>query len=502
MVTRLVPWLRRLAMCLALGGTAALAGCDMIGGDETEASAGACPEGLGWAEGLTAYLQPGAELPTQFSATADDCLFQQWSWEAFTWATAMVDGKPRFMSLKTMEQLDPDENAPPAAGVLRLTPRSTKAHNLPVEDYDATFVEADGSVLVGQNGYPVYASVHMNDSYFTTAQQNLIVNGGYQDNVGADTPGAAGADCGELGESEDSNKAYFQCGAAVFKATWMRLKQGEAAPEGAYVTTAEVPVLQNQCTNDSCVVVATDQYLQAQVALVGLHVVGYVEHHPEFLWATFEHQDNAPSFADGTFEYSDQSDAKGYTFYAAGTPFEQDAVLVPNQPAKQGDPPLLTFDDATQTFAPITQVIQMNRTGGDNQPNGPSNIDAVNQASRNTMQQAGVFQANYFLVGTAWLKPDTYIASNPDITNTAIQWNKRAVGSLALINTTAETFLQKPGAGDTLNCFACHNPQSFYFTDQTMPLRRVAISHALAVDTPFAVPNIAQGKIPASEANN
>ena len=497
MATRLTLWLRRLVLCLVLGGTSVLAGCDLIDGYGTEeAEAATCPEGFGWSEGLPRYFNADAQLPTAFSADADDCLFHQWSWEAFSWATAMIDGKPRFLSLKTMDDLDPNGTTPPA-GMLRLTPRSTKAHNLPVEDYDAAFVEADGSVLVGQNGYPVYASVHMNDSYFATAQQNLIVNGGYQNNVGADTPGAAGADCGEIGEPENANKAYFQCGAAVFKATWMRLKDGETPPAGSYVTTAEVPVLKNLCTKVSCTVVATDQYVQARVALVGLHVVGYVEHHPEFLWATFEHQDNSPAFPDGTFEFSTDSYPNAQTFYAAGTPFTQDKILVPNQPAKQGDPPLLTFDEATQTFTPITQVIQMNQTGGNTEPNGPANITAVNQASQQVMQNDKAWQANYFLVGTVWLEPDTYIASNPDITNTSVQWNDKAKGSVALINTTAETFLQQPGAGDTLNCFACHNPQSFYFSDQTMPLRRVAISHALAVDTPFAVPNIAQGKIPA-----
>jgi hypothetical protein len=495
-MVRLGLWWRRLALALMLGGTAVLAGCT---GQEEVASAGSCPQGLGWAEGLPNNFKPDAPFPTAFSADADDCLFQQWSWEAFSWATASIDGTPRFLSLKTMEQLNPSGAAAPA-GMLRLTPRSTKAHNLPVENYDAAFVEADGSVLVGQNGYPVYASVHMNDSYFTTAQANLIVDGKYQANAGADTPGAASADCGELGEPEGANDAYFQCGAAVFKATWLRLRDGEAAPAGAYVTTAEVPVLKNLCTMRSCTVVATDQYVEAQVALVGLHVVGYVEHHPEFLWATFEHQDNSPSFADGTFAFSDGSDPKGYTFYAAGTPFTQEKVLVPNQPAKQGDPPLLTFDDATQTFSPITQVVQMNRTGGDTQPDGPANITAVNAASQNSMKNAGVFQQYYFLVGTAWLKPDTYVATNPDITKPSVQWNDLAVGSVALANMTAETFMQKPGSGDTLNCFACHNPQSFSFNDPAMPLRRVAISHALAVDTPFAVPNRAAGKIPASGA--
>ena len=137
MATRLVLWLRHLALGLALGGTALLAGCDLFSGYDDEPAA-SCPEGLGWAEGLPNFFKADAQLPTTFGDDADDCLFHQWSWEAFSWATAEVDGKPRFMSLKTMEQLDPDGTAPPA-GVLRLTPRSTKAHNLPVEDYDATF---------------------------------------------------------------------------------------------------------------------------------------------------------------------------------------------------------------------------------------------------------------------------------------------------------------------------------------------------------------------------
>jgi hypothetical protein len=142
----------------------------------------------------------------------------------------------------------------------------------------------------------------------------------------------------------------------------------------------------------------------------------------------------------------------------------------------------------------------MNQTGGNTEPNGPANITAVNQASQKVMQNQDAWQASYFLVGTAWLEPDTYVATNPEITNAAVQWNDQAKGSVALANMTAETFMQQPGTGDTLNCFACHNPQSFYFSDHTMALRRVAISHALAVDTPFAVPNIAQGRIPADRA--
>ena len=484
---------RRTLLAIMLAGFTALAACGPTG--EKTASVD-CPEGLGWAEGLAANADSSAKLPVTMSATADDCLIQQWSWEAFVWATGEVNGKPRFMSFKTMEMLA-QENEPTGSDVLRLSPRSTKAHSLPTEEYAAAFMEADGSMLVAQNGYPVYASVHMNDSYFETAKANLIVTGDYQKNADADTPSNDSADCGEMGDTATSNNAYFQCGAAVFKATWLRLNKKSDAPEGTYVTKAEVPVLENKCDSfGACTAVATDETVTVDVALVGLHVAGYVQHHPEFLWATFEHNKNAPSFADGTFSWDDEGEAcgAGYTFCAEGTPITKKTVLVANQPNNANDAPLLSFDEITQTFSPITQVVQMNRTGGDTQPNGPANIEAINTASQGALKTANSQFADYFLVGTVWLKPDSYTADNPNITSRTYKWQDDAMGAVALANTTAETFMQAPGTSDRMNCFDCHNPQSYSYQGKEMPLRRIAMSHVLAVDTPFAVPNQAATK--------
>ena len=475
------------ALALLLTSFAALAACTPSSGDDAKASA-SCPEGFGWSEGLVAYTDAKAAFPVSFSADADDCLFQQWSWEAFVWATAEVDGKPRFMALKTMELLEGEASAG-NSGLLQLQARSTKAHNNPAVEHPAAFTEADGSVLVGQNGYPVYASVHMNDSYFATVKANLIESGAYKANKDADKPGAASADCGKDGLSEHSNDAYFACGATVFKATWLRLAIGEEPPEGAYVTEALVPVLKNDCRLGGCTVVATDETTRVNVALVGLHVVSYIEHHPEFVWATFEHNNNSPAFADGTFEWNDNSDPKDYTFYAANTPFTKDNIIVSNQPAKARDEALLTFDEEKQTFSPITQVVQMNKTGGENQTNGAENIAAVHESSQGELRNLKSTFANYFLVGAVWLEPDTYTADNPEIVDSSVQWNTKAVGGMALANMTAETFMQQPGTGDQQNCFLCHNPQSYSYSKEKMPLRRVAISHMLAVDSSFAVPN-------------
>jgi hypothetical protein len=468
-----------LAASISTVAVLALSACSDSASDglETDAAGLNCPEGLGWSEGLGAYLDASAELPTDFSATADDCLFHQWSWEAFVWATAPVDDKLRFMTLKTIEQLDGTVPAN-SSGLLNLTPRQSKAH-VGTPEYAAAFVEADGSMLVGPNGYPVYASIHMNDSYFGTAENNMIANGGYAKNAGGDN--------------------YFDVGAAVFKATWYRLGEGDVAPAGAYTTQALVPVLKSVCDDGGCTAVVNDDAApqQVTVALVGLHVVGYVDNHPEFLWGTFEHNLNSPRFPDGTFEYSDDSIDTDYTFYEAGTPLNQENVLVPNQPNSASDPALLTFDEQTQTFSPITQVILMNQTGGDNQPNGPANVAAVNTASQNYLSQqtTSVNYEDYSLIGTVWLKPNTYVYDEEAAKNGtgvyANNLNTLAQGGMALANSTAETFMQQPGASDQQNCFLCHNAQSYNFGSLKgkLPVRRIAISHALASTAPFNVPN-------------
>jgi hypothetical protein len=319
----------------------------------------------------------------------------------------------------------------------------------------------------------------MNDSYFNTAKANMIADGGYEKNAASDD--------------------YFDVGAAVFKATWLRLKDGESAPDGAYTTRALVPMLKSVCDDGGCNVVVDEDAapVEVTVALVGLHVVGYVENHPEFLWATFEHDLNAPRFPDGTFEYSDKSIDKDFTFYKKGTPLNEENVLVPNQPNSSSDPALLTFDEATQTFSPITQVVQMNETGGDNQPNGPANVKAVNDASHTHLAKpaAGLDYARYLLIGTVWQTANTYVYNEADRKAGTGAYsnnlNATAVGAIALANSTAETFMQSPGKGDTLNCFACHNAQSYNFGPNKgkLPVRRIAISHALASTAPFNVPN-------------
>lgn len=450
-------------------------------------SAALCPR-LGWSEFLPTFLKPKAAFPTEDTPIgAVDCQFHQWSWEAFVWATALdARGVPRFLGLPTIGDLSAGRSA---AGPrpLTLATRGLHGHGGAVEGTGA-IVEADGNMLVAANGYPVYASVHMNDRYFATVRRNRVVTGDYQRNPDSD---------------------YFDVGAAVFKATWLRLEPGQAPPDGAYVTKAQVPVLTTFLTADNTLYVTPDgTTATVDVALLGLHVVGQTINHPEFLWATFEHKDNSPRFKDGSFDpTSGASDPRSYTLYRGGTPFDRT-----NQPSTQttarstasplstpgttitttlAATPTFTFDPKTQKFSPVSNAVLANRTGGETfSPDGPANIDKINTAAHTLLNQQPPAQrrfANYDLIGTVWMQPGTFgLTSN----------QSTAVGSVNLANVTAETFVQNFTGTTTPstvgNCFSCHNAATFQDVAPmpNLKARRIAISHVTAAGSLYAVPNL------------
>lgn len=429
-----------------------------------QASDSQCPP-FGWSENLVNYLKPDTKIPTDNTPLgASDCDFHEWSWEAFVWGTALdKSGTPRFMTLPTPDDLlASKQSGSVEKRPLKLGLRATKAHDSGASlEVAGAIVEADGNMMVGPNGYPVYASVHMNPSYFATAKRNLIYDAGYINSPTDD---------------------YFDKGAAVFKATWLRLDAGEQAPSGAFTTQATVPVL----TVDADLNVSpSGKTTQATVALVGLHVVGYTINHPEFLWATFEHKLNVPRVPDNTFSKSG-SDPNNYTFYTANTPYSE-----VNQ--QNSNPVTLSFDEKTQRFSPKTNAVLLNKTGGENHsPNGPANIENLNKSAQAFLSgQTGnqSLFSNYNLIGTVWMSANSYV-----LPGALSMGSANGVGSVNLANSTAETFVQYPtnsNQANVQNCFMCHNATSYSFQQFPPPLsnRRIALSHVLSVGTPYSVAN-------------
>ncbi len=487
-MTRL-PRLPRVALLVL----STLAGCAVFSAAHGASAQPSAPPPFpppSWTTDLAKYLQPTQALPTD--EPLSDGAFHQWSWEAFVWATAIENGMPRFMSLSTPASLlsSTPPSTPGAPPQLKLALRSHATSGTPgyVEGAGA-IVEADGNMLVSQQGYPVYASVHLNPSYFATAQQNLLITGAYDANTGKDD--------------------YFDVGAAVFKATWLPLNPATTPPAasagaspsqwapgtytvtppaGAYITQAQVPVLTTSIIEGFTIIhpVIPQQLITINVALVGLHVVGYATNHPEFLWGTFEHKANAPMLPDNSFPTDPTiqkatSNPNSFTFYQAGTTYDQ--VNLANQ--NPGTTPVL--DATTQTLSPVTNVVLLNVTGGET-TQGAANITALNTAGQaflagQTNPTQALF-ANYMLIGTVWLAPNSYSTSS-----TAAD----AIGSLNLANSTAETFQQiatNTVVKNNQNCFTCHNATSYSFQPIPHAVRRIALSHVLSQGLPvYGVPN-------------
>jgi hypothetical protein len=231
------------------------------------------------------------------------------------------------------------------------------------------------------------------------------------------------------------------------------------------------------------------KFVTVTVALIGLHVVGQTDNHPEFLWGTFEHKMNSPVTADNTFTASPTvSDPNNYTLYKSNTPFSQVNNAV--------NPPDLRLDAATQKFTPVTNAVLENQTGGENQPDGVGNVFAINSSAQSAVAKftppAQAVFANYNLVGTVWMAPNIYNV-NSDQTS--------AVGSVDLTNATAETFVQNANntpISNVTNCFLCHNAGSYSFQKpppDKLQNRLVALSHVLAIGSPYEVPNSIAGRL-------
>jgi hypothetical protein len=463
MMKRIVAKKRQLLAVIALAAVALGLSCSKQPAAQSTAQSGSCPS-FGWEEGLNQFLKPDAPFPIQDTAGSNppDCNFHQWSEEAFVWATALDDqGTPRFMTLPTNHDLlsKSADSGTLHARKLKLAARPHGFSKAPGPGEGAgAFVEADGNILVSPNGYPVYGSIHMNPLYFDTARKNLIATGGYQ--------------------SQDPNSTFPE-GAAVFKATWLRLDDGQQAPAGAFTTTAQVPDL----TTQDGAIVPSGASRTVTVALVGLHVVGHTVNHPEFLWGTFEHKLNVPEVPDGTFS-TKNSNPNTFTFYQANTSFAQVNLAVL--------PPTLKLTG--QKVSPINNAVLENQTGGENQTNGPANVANVNTQGQSffaSLKGGETVFANYNLIGTVWMAPNTYSIKSG---------GTDAVGSRLLANSTAETYLQQSTQAKPTNCFSCHNATSYSFNRYSssnptgvcppaLADRMIALSHVLGEGTGYEVPN-------------
>jgi hypothetical protein len=196
------------------------------------------------------------------------------------------------------------------------------------------------------------------------------------------------------------------------------------------------------------------------LALVGIHVVGSVQGHPEMIWASFEHVSTAPNAG---YRYTDKEgrvaevpyDSAGDWLYIASRAPQPSAIPPNAKSDSKGDIVAL----AGQTIGPVP-VAQLNPWG-----NAPDSADAKTLASNtylvslnasvtDRLEQLDDVRANYIQLGGIWTVKGQVPTGGTDPNNR---------GGLRLANSTMETFHQYPDENDgfqSQNCFFCHSTSS------------------------------------------
>jgi hypothetical protein len=385
---------------------------------------------------LTTDLQKMPEPDNEGFHSETNCEFHEWSWQMFQWLMQDVEGEPRFLSFETPYSL---------LGISTrevLLPRSSKSNE--PQGFDEVRQAGPDGILVDQQGNPIYYSQHLDDTWVKFIKDNDLLD---PEKVRAFDPNTP-----------------FPVGAVELKASWRIVGDGEDVSD-MFTRPSEVYELEN---SDGQIGVSDSKRRSVNLALVGFHIGGVVKGHPEMIWATFEHKDNAPNVPPGATVDTIVS-KRDFDFYKAGTKFSGCNVNF----ARSSE---LKLDVATQKLTPVTNICRLYAQGNSAQ-NAPgidkgsvdsndANIIALNEAViTNLKTQPGPW-SNYFEVGAIWflgidaLKPNMALATD-FLPETSIDPKKQLLtGSLKLSNATIETFTQTQSTKQ--NCFRCHNTEQAF----------------------------------------
>jgi hypothetical protein len=320
-----------------------------------------------------------------------------------------------------------------------------------------------GGALLAQNGSLIYYTTMVNDVYayflsgtknggitpaptqFPTTQANLNQVTAYAGTFGVTFP--------------DPNALAIEV-----KAAW--IETSNLPNPGNYLTmTATIPTYDKSNPNQW----VPNGQTNAQLAMVGMHVVGSTAGHPEMVWATFEHVGNAPS---ATYQYintSNQTIAVNqntagtwlFTANGAAAPFNAEIAQAACNNINGIPPTVNNCPPPAPTVAIKPSNVIRWKAWGAAFNSSPNPLDASAAASNtevisihNTVTVPGAdVRNNYFMTGATW----TIAGAAPNGQFNVVA-NGNEVGTSFLSNTTMETFQQ--GTSNTnatgSNCFSCH----------------------------------------------
>ena len=308
--------------------------------------------------------------------------------------------------------------------------------------------QADDGVLLAQNGSLVYYVTIVNDVY--AYMRTGAVDGGITPAPTQFPTGAA--DLAKIVAFAGAHGVTFPDPDALaieIKSSWVETT-GLPNPGSYFTMTAVVPTYDTS----NPVKWTPNGQKTTTLALVGMHVVGSTNGHPEMVWATFEHVDNSPA---GTYTYENTANAtKTVTQSTAGSwlftktnstgPFnaEHQQFVAPDIEAIAPFNISPTDVLRAKAFGAAANVSPNPIDGSATASN--TEIISINSSVRGQLA-SGDPRANYVFTGATW----TIGGAAPNSGN--------QVGTSLLANSTMETFQQgtdnTTGSGSS-NCFDCH----------------------------------------------
>ncbi len=369
----------------------------------------------------------GASSVFANNETVSNCDFHQWSWQKFLWLTNDVDGIPLFMSELTQ----------------------VGSHGIPVVNTDkSTIILKDIAQASGSNdilqvpGNPpttVYYSIFLNDIFLHT-MNNL---------------GQAAVDC-----PSSVSDATFPVGALELKTSWVDVNAIKENDRNNYfITNGEI------------------DGVKTQVALLGMHVVGVVENHPEFIWATFEHDNLAPEYdwsnATHTTDIPVTVTNSDYLLFEEGATATTENITSGND-IHTNVFYLYKYGVPVEINAQNKKVLM---ASSQDEPENLNHITSINKRVNNNLQDVW---KTYFYNGSIWLNTEGFkgqkaqakllnalgnnISSNPGTEPGTKKGYTR--GSIAASNITMETYgqiskynapsIHEVNIDNIGNCFNCH----------------------------------------------
>lgn len=352
--------------------------------------------------------------------SVSNCNFHQWSWQKFLWLTNKgANGKPVFLD-----------------SLMQVDNQNTQIHNkfIILESEKENDVQATGDILntnkafSGDNNtsYPVYYSIHANRTLYNSIQTYA-----------------------KMDKSKYVN-ATFPVGSLELKIAWVDARAIKDS-RSYFITDA---IVNSKIT---------------KIALLGMHVVGIVYNHPEFIWATFEHHDLAPYY---DWEATTTSDIPvtsntNKLFFSKGA-----KATIANLKSNMPNDSLNVF--AVNKYGVPRQAKNTFLLTSQAEPENYNNIESINNSVRSQLSDTDIWR-NYFYNGSIWI--NTEGASYPTEQAKLLvslgsslsdsQKGKLPRGSVAAYNITMETYEQlgfNPPASihqqsvkGMGNCFSCHS---------------------------------------------